>query len=257
MKAFRLFNLTLCAFLIASLCGCIGPLKRFSKAQKKVDNAQAAIATNRVEQQDIGRNFTFAANQALKSDPTPSRESQVAEDMTERALLAEGLPPAADAAALRQMASDLVSTNVEVNARGEKALSARDAELAKSQERGAKLGQQLTSAEQRLREVSQANAALASKWVRMRHIAEWLVGGIVFLFLLFVAVQVLPIIFPELGAARSALHGVVSAVEAVRTKIAASHPELAKEVDATLAVAAPPNSRAAATIDGVKKTLGL
>lgn len=247
----------LLAICITVFAGCANPLKRFNKSQAKVDQAKVAIAENKTDQQNVGRDFTYAANQALRLDKSPSKECELATDMTDRALGAMGLPPAEEALALRQMVHDLVSTNEAELARGQKALSDKDAELIKIQAQADKLGGQLDQAELKLRAVSQDNAILAGKWTRLKHILDWVIGGVVLLVVLWLASIFLPIFFPELGAARSALHGVVSAVEAVRTKIAATHPELAKEVDATLAVAAPPNSRAAATIGKVKAALGL
>ncbi len=232
-------------------------MKRFSNAQKKVDATQAALAANKDQQKDIGRDFTFAANEALKHDPAPSRESQVAEDLTERALLATGNPPADTAAKMRQMAADLVSTNAETIARGEKELADKDAALAKAQEKAGALESKLSTAEEKLKAVSQQNAELASKWVRLRHICEWLIGGVVFLVVLWLASIIVPMFFPEVSGPMAALHGVVSAVETIRNGLKASHPEIAQQVDNTLSVAMPPNSRAAAAIDQVKTRLGL
>jgi hypothetical protein len=245
------------ALLILVLVACISPTSRFNSKQAKVDKTKEKIQANQAGQQAIGRDFVYAADQALSQDPTPSRETEVAADMTHRALLALGLPEAEQASQLRQMVCDLISTNEELVVKGKRALAEKDAALAKIQAEKHSLDDKLGAAEAKLRLVSLENAELASKWVRLRRIAEWLVGGIVFLILLILAIHILPLIFPELSGAQLALRSVISAVQHIRDTLETSHPEAAKTVNGALSVAIPPNSKQSAVIDKIKASLGL
>ena len=239
------------------LTGCIGPLHRYNSKQAKVDRTKDAIAANQQAQHSIGRTFTYAADQALKTERAPSPQVALAKEMTERSLLATGLPDADEAAEVREMVAALVSTNSVEQARGEKILAKQDAALSQVQAKGHTLDEKLNEVEAARDKLSRENAELAGKWMRLVYIKRWLIGAVIAIVVLWLASIILPIIFPELSAVRTTLRGVVTAIQSARSILQARHPEAAATLDEHLSTAAPPSSKQATVIQKLKTELGL
>lgn len=226
---FSVFMLLLCAV------SCRSPSARNQAAQDRLDTARDRLSTNRVAQLEAGRDYTYAADHALRQDPAPSPQSALAGEMTERSLLAAGLPPAAEAARLRAMITDLLSTNQIERARGAETLAAKDRRLAELQAQLATLTGKLQTAEAAHEKLARENAAWADKWVKLARLVNWLIAGIVVAVLLWLATLILPIFFPALAPAGAALNRVVSALQEFRDRRKTSKSPDLDELDTLLA----------------------
>lgn len=207
------------AFVIAFavfLSGCWMPSERFRRASERVATSEKAIATNQTERASTGRDFTYAADYALSLDPIPTKEARVAHTLTSRSLLATGLPGIDDATRLRTMVEDLISTNEMQRVRGQKALEAKDRQLATLQRQAEELGVRLEESERKLRKVNEDNASLADKWARLSRLFWWVVAGAVLIGLGWLATIILPFFVPTVGPALGTMKRLVSGIQAYR-----------------------------------------
>jgi hypothetical protein len=168
-------------FLIALLFlpACWSPESRNKRAEEKIDKTQKAIDS---AQEGIGKkggSFTYAADYTLSLDPTPSKYSSLAKELTGRSLLSLGLPQAEEARELRVMVLNLLSTNEALRVQGEAALATKDKELGRLQSQLGSLQGKLEKAQEDFRKVADENSLLAGKWSRLVHffwIVVWAVG---------------------------------------------------------------------------------
>ena len=222
------------ALVLLCLSGCQTPLGKFNKQKEVVDNIQKQEDANKEKQLESGRTFVYAADQALQKDPAPSKESQVAKQMTTRGVTALGPPQMENAMKSDQMVSGLLSTDPSEVKKGQEILATMDKNLVALQNQNRILRGQLGDAQQRLDKVNQENALQATKYASLMGKVYWIIGIVIFLIVLVIGIKVVqmvaPFAMPATGAS-STLLKVVQGIQKVRDQHMGEKPEMLKQID--------------------------
>lgn len=194
-------NKALTAVLLATVlltAGCFS-IPTFFKSSKKVDKAQDKIAKteekiqeNKTELQEKARDLTYASNYSLSLDPNPSIYSLVAQELTDKSLVASGLPDMKEVETLRLMVQKLVSTNQAIREQGEKLLAKKDKEIISLQKERDSLSEKLDKQTVKLNDVATEAGIKAAKWETLTNIFKYALWAV----LIGVIVHLLSFIIP-------------------------------------------------------------
>jgi hypothetical protein len=222
------------ALVLLCLSGCQTPLGKFNKQKEVVQEIQKKEDDNKERQLESGRTFVYAADQALQKDPSPSKESQVAKQMTTRGVTALGPPQMENAIKSDQMVTGLLSTDPSEVKKGQEILATMDKNLVALQNQNRILRGQLGDAQTKLDKVNQENALQATKYASLMGKVYWIVGIVIFLVILAIGIKVVtavaPFAMPASGATGTLLK-VVQGIQKVRDQHMGEKPEMLKQID--------------------------
>lgn len=188
MKRYLLFILLAC-FVIT---GCQTPIGKFLGLSKKVETTKQDIAKNNDKLNNDVISYVYGADFALSLDKNPNIYSSTAKNMTDHALVISGPPSLSEVNRLKEIVNNLTSTNKDLVLKGEKQLKEKDNEVIVLQKQNEELSNKLIKQEEKLKEVNQENANLASKWARVITIFWWSVWIISAGFILSIIGKILP-----------------------------------------------------------------
>ena len=222
------------ALILLCLSGCQTPLGKFNKQKDVVEEIQKKEGDNKERQLESGRTFVYAADQALQKDPSPSKESQVAKQMTTRGVTALGPPQMENAIKSDQMVTGLLSTDPSEVKKGQEIQATMDKNLVALQNQNRILRGQLGDAQTRLDKVNQENALQATKYSSLMGKVYWIVGIVIFLVVLAIGIKIVtavaPFAMPASGATGTLLK-VVQGIQKVRDQHMGEKPEMLKQID--------------------------
>lgn len=189
--------------LVLIATGCASRSDRHEKTKAKQDANDNAAVSNRLYQATIGAGYTMASGHVLGMDPDPTKFTQVAKSMLDRAELAfnaaDVMPPSAEVLKLRAMVEGLVSTNAQIQLQASNSLALRDKLLAASETRALKLEKDAIRLQEERDKQDRENAALADKWARMIRLL-WYAGiGLVAIIVLPLILRVASMFVPALA----------------------------------------------------------
>ena len=115
--------------LLLSTSSCVGPLKRWLSTDNKQQKTEGKVDKNKEETIDKARQFVHGTGTALDLDPTPSKYSEVAENLNKRAELTLGPPSYQDVLTINKIVQGLLSTNEQIKIEAQKELSIKDNEI--------------------------------------------------------------------------------------------------------------------------------
>jgi len=194
----------------ALLTGCFSAQKGGAKALKKVDEANAAIATNRNQQLDKAATFVHGANRALASETNRSPAVGLAYDLNTRAAIILGPPRYDDAVTIERAVAGALSPIVEQQLKAAEILAKLDGQVGALQKRMDTLNGKKADAEESRDEKLVQFAAEADFG---RKIKRWLwVGGLSiagFILAPFV-LQVVSVIFPAFAPLTQVFAGILA-----------------------------------------------
>jgi hypothetical protein len=186
----RVLSSLLMVFLLA---GCFAlPSKKLEKKEQKMEAAETKLSGNEIKQLEVGRDYLYSADYTLSLIPNPSRYDEVAKSLTERGLLATGLPPAEEAFRLQKMTRNLVSTNVESVKEGEKQLAQKDKEIVKLQDENVKLQAEVVKTKQDYMDVATKAAADADFKAKIMRWVRFIVWSIIIAIIIHIASVLVP-----------------------------------------------------------------
>ncbi len=224
----------LTAILTIYMSSCSTPLGKFNKQENKVQNIKMEVDENKEEQIESGRTYVYAADQALSKDPDPSKESQVAKQMTSRGITALGTPKAENVLDSDKMITSLLSSDPDEVKKGQDILSRMDQNLIALQNKNTLLNHQLNEANQKLEETNQKNALMATKYSGLMSKVYWGLGIVLLVGILtfgLKAVQVIaPFAIPASGTT-STLLKLVHGIQKVRENHMRDNPDALKSLD--------------------------
>lgn len=119
----------------ALLAGCFSAQKGGAKTLKRVDEANAAIATNRTQQLDKAATFVHGANRALAAETNRSTAVGLAYDLNTRAATILGPPRYDDAVAIERAVSGALSPIAEQQLKAAEILARLDGQVGALQRR--------------------------------------------------------------------------------------------------------------------------
>jgi len=194
----------------ALLAGCFSAQKGGAKALKKVDEANAAISTNRNQQLDKAATFVHGANRALASETNRSPAVGLAYDLNTRAAIILGPPRYDDAVTIERAVAGALSPIVEQQLKAAEILAKLDGQVGALQKRMDTLNGKKADAEESRDEKLVQFAAEADFG---RKIKRWLwVGGLSiagFILAPFV-LQVVSVIFPAFAPLTQVFAGILA-----------------------------------------------
>lgn len=190
LKSYLIFGLVL---LVLSGCSMFrNPLSSWNSANKKVDSIEQKVQVNEDKTVNQAKQYVFAADLTLRSDPNPNKFNFLAQDFTGKTITTLGQPTMEETIMLRKMVSDLLSTNQQIIAKGQKNLAALDKQLIELQEENVNLQTSLVQAQTKLETVGTANAGLAQKWATLLKFFWGAVYLVIGIFVLKIISAVLP-----------------------------------------------------------------
>ena len=222
------------ALVLLCLSGCQTPLGKFNKQKEVVQEIQKKEDDNKEKQLESGRTFVYAADQALQKDPSPSKESQVAKQMTTRGVTALGPPQMENAIKSDQMVTGLLSTDPSEVKKGQEILATMDKNLVALQNQNRILRGQLGDAQTKLDKVNQENALQATKYASLMGKVYWIVGIVIFLVILAIGIKIVTVVAPfalPASGATGTLLKVVQGIQKVRDQHMGEKPEMLKQID--------------------------
>jgi len=159
--------LALLVVFILTLTGC-GTITKYQtiKELQRVEDAKANLAKNEKDRLERGRDFAYAAGQALDKICIEKQvpEVKVAKLLTDRALLTLGSPDSESALQLKQLVDDLLSENAKLRERGAAELADRDAMIAKLEHKAIALEKTLDKVEDARDATLIKDANKAAQW---------------------------------------------------------------------------------------------
>jgi hypothetical protein len=260
----RNLNFFLIIIVIISLTGCAlmkNPFKAWTKAENKVEQVEKKIDTNQDKIINEGKKYIYATKLTLDLDPSTNQFHLLESQFAEKAIVVMGQPTLEDVNILRQMIQNLLSTNAQLNVKGQKQMAAMDAEIIDLQNENEDLISKLEKAQAKVTAVGLENAGMAQKWSNLAKIFWWSVYIILGFIVIRVITMFLPPPYNSIGIIVSlpvsiitgllhgfapeakALSGVVSkeykdvsgqlltAIQAIKN----AHPELHTEISNTIA----------------------
>ena len=181
------------------LSGCFSARKGADKAQEKVAEAQAAIATNRTQQLDRAATFIHGTQRALAAETNRTPAVGLAYDLNSRAATIIGPPRYEDAVAIETAVRGALSGVAEQQTKAAEILAKLDGQVAGLQKRMDSLQGRRAEAEEARDDKMTQYAAEADFG---RNVKRWLwIGGlgIAGMFILPFALQVISIAMPALA----------------------------------------------------------
>lgn len=224
----------LIAILTIYMSSCATPLGKFNKEENKVQNIKQEVNENKEKQVESGRTYVYAADQVLSKDPSPSKEAQVAKQMTSRSVTALGTPKAENVLQSDEMIADLLSENPEEVKKGQEILSEMDKQLITLQNKNNLLNHQLNDANLKLHETNQKNALMATKYSSLMSKVYWGIGIVALVSILAAGLKIVQIIAPfamPASGATSTLLKLVHGIQKVRELHMKENPEALKSID--------------------------
>lgn len=206
--------------LVPLLVSCNTPMAKWFKAEKTVESTKKElIKTDDALMKNV-MSYVYGADFTLSLSPT-NRYTEVAKGFTERALVAGGNPSMEETLRLRQIVLDLTSTNQQNIIKGEKELAAKDSEVIKLQKRNDILEEQLVKQQEKLKQVNEENAQLATTWKKITTGFWWIVWIIGIAFVISIIGKILPppynniaaIVGIPLGLIGKAIIGIVPSIK--------------------------------------------
>ena len=194
MKKFVYFWMGfVCSVLIFISVGCFSlPSLKQASAEKKTAKIEQQIDKNSDSALEKIKNYSYAANYSLSLDPSPNKFSEVASDMTSKALIVSGPPTMKESSEFKSIVKGLVSTNDIEVMKAQKALDIKDAEVVRLQGELVILNTKLDKQQEKNTELAKANASLGDFLARIKH---WLFWGMIIVGIL-IAIHVLSVILP-------------------------------------------------------------
>ncbi len=199
-------------FIVAGalLAGCFSAQKGGAKALKKVDEANAAIATNRTQQLDKAATFIHGANRALASETNRTPAVGLAYDLNTRAATIIGPPRYDDAVAIEGAVSGALSPIAEQQLKAAEILARLDGQVGALQKRMDALhGKKADAEENRDEKLVQ----FAAETDFGRKVKRWLwIGGLSLggLILAPFILQVLSVLFPAFAPLTQLFAGILA-----------------------------------------------
>ena len=283
MKKF--IQISLIAAMLMTLTGCAlfrNPLAGWAKATTKVESVQQKQDANQDALVEKGKNYVYGTKLVLDADPSTNVYHSLATEFNDKAIATLGTPTMDQITMLQTMVKNLLSTNTQLIIKGEKQLASMDAKVADLQEVNKELDQQLNKANQKLEAVGTANAGLAQKWANVVRWVWYFIYGAIFVAIIKVLAVVLPppynsivgLIAVPFGLVSKLIHSLIPEAKAVAgvvsenyktatedlvstiQKLKDAHPELHKEISATVLASTDSNTSAVA-INDAKTSVGL
>jgi hypothetical protein len=175
------------------LAGCFAlPSKKLANKEKKMEAAEAKLSANEVQQLEVGRDYLYSADYSLSLNPTPNRHDDVAKSLTERGLLATGLPPAEESFKLQKMVRGLVSTNADAVKDGEKMLAVKDKDIIKLQDENTDIKKELAKTKEEYKAVATQAALDANFKVKIMRWVRFIFYGVIVALIIHVASLLVP-----------------------------------------------------------------
>lgn len=103
------FYLFVGSFLLLILIGCMTPIEKNQKSKDKILKIDEKISSNEGELMEFSKGYVYGANYALSLDPSPSKYSSLAYDLTDRSLIITGNPSAETAGLMKKSSEKLLS----------------------------------------------------------------------------------------------------------------------------------------------------
>ena len=191
----RVICILLILIISSSITGCSvfkNPKNSWDKANAKVVKTEQKLTANDKEIINQAKQYIFAADISLKADKNPNKNSIIAESFADRAILTLGPPTMDESSVLRTMVNNLLATNKQIVAKGERQLANLDAQLADLQNINNKLQETLNTAEAKVFRIGETNSAMANKWNMLMRVFWWTVYAIIAAFV----IKILSIILP-------------------------------------------------------------
>lgn len=189
----KVFLISFC--LLLSL-GCVNPLSRFFKSEKKVDTIKEKVEKNKDDTIDKAKIYIHGTSSALQLDPSPNQYNKVASDLNKRSSLILGPPTLNDGLVMDKIVVGLLSTNEQVRAKSQKDLENKDKEIIFLQEKLKALEGKLENAEKEKDRIAKDNSVLASKWHKLVTWVKWIFWGGLFIAGFLMLSQVLSTLLP-------------------------------------------------------------
>jgi hypothetical protein len=281
----KLINLILLIGMLSMGSGCAvfkNPFKSWTKATTKVEDVQKKVDNNQDQITDQGKNYVYATKLALQADPSTNQYHQVETQLNDKAVATLGTPTMDQIVMLEAMVKNLLSTNQELVAKGQKQLAKQDEIVANLQEDNKNLQTKLDTANKKLVDVGTANSGLAQKWNNLVKFFWYFVYLIIFVVVIKILAVVLPppynsivgIIALPIGLFTKLLHALVPEAKAIAGVVAAeyktgtqdlvttiqklkeAHPELRHEITAAV-IANTDSNTSAIAINKAKSDLGI
>lgn len=197
MDSFNLFKryaLVAAVFFPVILGGCayFSPSAKQNRAEIKVEKTKEAIFTSEEEILKEGKAFVYAIDYSLKLSPDTNKYTEIAREMSSRAV--ETLSPIekADIIKMRAIVDGLASTNKQILARAQSMLEEKDSEIVVLQNQISDYKEILKKNEAKFVEVSRESASLAQTWWTIKRILWW---G-VYIFIAFIICKFLVVLVP-------------------------------------------------------------
>jgi ElaB/YqjD/DUF883 family membrane-anchored ribosome-binding protein len=182
----------LCFSVLLIGCSIFSPSAKEKRAEAKVTQAKENIKDTKDVLTEKGKGYLWSTDYVLSLNPQTNVYTDVAKQMSSRALIALGTPPMEEVLQLREIVDNLVSTNKALIIKGQKDLKEKDEEIVNLQTKVVDYEQILKDKEQKFVELSRENADLASTWVRLKSWFWWGVWIFVIGFILTILAQALP-----------------------------------------------------------------
>ncbi len=196
-------------FIIILTSGCLQPLKKWNAAIKKEDKTEQKIDSKKEETAEKAKTFIHGTGTALKLDPSPSKYSDVALTLNQRAELTLGQPSYQDSLVIDKIVVGLLSTNEQIKAEAKKSLDIKDSEIVKLQTQLKDLGVKLETIQGEKDVLGLKNSVLGQKWSNLMVWIKWIFWGIIFIFVFRVVMAVVPPPYNSLGFVVDGVFGVI------------------------------------------------
>jgi len=197
MDSFNLFKryalvAAVCFPVILGGCAYFSPSAKQNRAEIKVEKTKEAIFTSEEEILKEGKAFVYAIDYSLKLSPDTNKYTEIAREMSSRAV--ETLSPIekADIIKMRAIVDGLASTNKQILARAQSMLEEKDSEIVVLQNQISDYKQILKKSEENFLHVSRINSQLADTWKKITNGFWWIVWIVAIGFILNILSQLLP-----------------------------------------------------------------
>ncbi len=211
LAALKAFDAAVICVLLALGClGCFSARKGADKAQQKVEQAQAAIATNRTQQLDRAATFIHGTQRALAAETNRSPAVGLAYDLNSRAATIIGPPRYEDSVAMEAAVRGALSGVAEQQLKAAEILAKLDGQVAGLQKRMDTLqGRRADAEEARDNKMDQ----YAEEADFGRKVKRWLwIGGLSLAGLIIApfVLQVLSVVFPAFAPLTQIFAGILA-----------------------------------------------
>lgn len=176
--------------------GCLGPLRKWNANVQKEDKTEQKIDAKKEETAEKARTFIHGTGSALKLDPSPSKYSDVALSLNQRAELTLGQPSYQDSLVIDKIVAGLLSTNEQIKTDAKRALDIKDSEAVSLQKQLRDLGVKLETIQEEKNILGLKNSILGQKWSNLMVWIKWVFWGIIFVVIIIIISQILSTLLP-------------------------------------------------------------